>query len=89
MKNKHHELRNNITGSNCAFARCSNFTSPTISFPGYRCKKMPAQKKYLIQVWFSYLAIHLICFGSSKETHLLKNMKNYTTGDSILLIKEL
>ena len=98
MKNKHHEmifttfkdkLRNNITGSNCAVARCFIFTTPKVSLPAYRSKKMAAQIKYLTQEWLSSLPIHLRCYGSSKGTHLLENINNYTTSDSMLLIKEL
>ena len=61
MKNKHHEmifttfkdkLRNNITGSNCAVARCFIFTTPKVSLPAYRSKKMAAQIKCPTQEWF-------------------------------------
>ena len=98
MKNKHHEmiftpfkdkLRNNITGSNWADARFFIFTTPKVSLPAYRCKKMPAQIKCPTQEWFSSLPIHWRCYGSSKGKHLLENINNYTTSDSMLLIKEL
>jgi len=61
MKNKHHEmiftpfkdkLRNNITGSNCVVARCFIFTTPKVSLPAYRSKKMAAQIKCPTQEWF-------------------------------------
>jgi hypothetical protein len=52
------KLRNNITGSNCVVARCFIFTTPKVSLPAYRSKKMAAQIKYLTQEWLSSLPIH-------------------------------